>query len=238
MSAKPQNSMKPSRPAQRSPPHIADFSLGEDIDLVIGLTAAALAGNEAVKLATSHQHHGSHLMKAGLSAAVAASALKMMQREHQDHREHHHGHSGEHTRHHHSRGTLEENERQHHGHHGHHGSSAYHNEVQHFRENERDSDYSVHNLENHTHHHRRHSLDSIHSSRLLPVDRKNHSYNSQPDDTYTSASSQAPYGYTIPRSHGPSKDTTALDRLTAPDSGHHHVHFSEDYGQESSRSSR
>ncbi|KAI7786350.1 hypothetical protein LA080_004172 [Diaporthe eres] len=45
--------MKQSRPAQRSPPHIADFSLGEDIDLVIGLTAAALAGNEVVNIKTT-----------------------------------------------------------------------------------------------------------------------------------------------------------------------------------------
>lgn len=227
--------MKQSRPAQRSTPGIADFSLGEDIDLVIGLTAAALAGNEVVKLAKSHQHQGSHLIKAGLSAAVAASALKMMQREHQDHHEHHHGHGGEYTRHHHSRGTLEENERHQHEHHS---SSAYHNQARHSHDSERHSDHSGHNLENHTHHHRRHSLDSIHSSGPLPIDHESHSYNNRPDDTHTSAQSQAPYGYTIPHSHGPSKDTTALDRLTAPDSGHHHVHFSDDRGQESSRRSR
>lgn len=227
--------MKHSRPAQRSPPHIADFSLGEDIDLVIGLTAAALAGNEVVKLAKNHQHQGSHLVKAGLSAAVAASALKMMQREHQDRHAQHHGHSGEHARHHHSRGTLEENERHQYEHHG---SSTYHNQARHSHGNERHSDYGGHNLENHTHHHRRHSLDSIHSSRSLPVDHENHSYNNRPDDAHTSAPSQAPYGYTIPHSHAPSKDTTPLDRITAPDSAHHHVHFSDDYGQESSRSSR
>lgn len=228
--------MKSSRPAQRSLPHIPDFSLGEDVDLIIGLTAAALAGNEVARLAKSHQHQGSHLVKAGLSAAVAASALKMMQREHQDHHEDHNGSSREHTRHHHSRDALEENERHHHKHRG---SSANHNQAQHPRNNELHSNYSGHNLENHTHHTRRHSLDSIHTLKSLPMEHGNHTYYNQPNSTHKSALSQSSgYGYTIPQSHVSPKDTTELTGLRSPDIGHHHVHFSDDDHQDSYRSSR
>lgn len=229
--ARLRNFMRPSRPTQRSLPHIADFSLGEDVDLVIGLTAAALAGNEVARLAKSHQHQGSHLFKAGLSAAVAASALKLMQREHQDHHEHRNGHSREHTRHHHSRGMLEENGGYQHENDG---SSTHYNYVQHACNNERHSDHSERNLENHTHRHRRHSLDST-----LPVEHDNHNYYNPPNSTHTSAPSQTHgHGYTIPRSHASPEDTTTLARLTARDNGHHHVHFSDDYDQDSSRSSR
>lgn len=231
--------MKPSQPAHRSLPHIADFSLGEDVDLVIGLTAAALAGNEVARLAKSHQHQGSHLVKAGLSAAVAATALKMMQREHQDNRDHHGHHDGrsrEHPGHHHSRGTLEENE---HHHHKHHGSSGHHNEAQHPRDNERHSDYSVHNIENHTHHNRRHSLDSVHTLKPLPMEHDNHGYPNRPQSTHTPAPSQSSgHSYTIPQSRASPKDIMEVAPLRSPDFGHHHVHFSDDDDQDSFRSSR
>lgn len=234
--ARLRNFMRPSRPTQRSLPHIAEFSLGEDVDLVIGLTAAALAGNEVARLAKSHQHQGSHLFKAGLSAAVAAGALKLMQREHQDHHEHRNGHSREHTRHHHSRRMLEENE----GHeHESYDSSTRHTYAQHASDNERHSDHSERNLENHTHRHRRHSLDSVRTSRALPVEHDNHDYYNPPHSTHTSAPSQTHgHGYTIPRSHATPEDATTLARLTARDSDHHHVHFSDDYDQDSSRSPR
>lgn len=203
--------MKPSRLAQRTFPHIADVSLGEDVDLVIGLTAAALIGNEVAKLAKSHQHQGSHLVKAGLSAVVAAGALKMMQREHQDHHAHYNGRSREYTWHHCSPGILEEDQRHEHRDHG---SYTHHNQAWSSREYEHRSDYIGHILEGHQHHHRRHSLDSTRTSGLLPVDQKCHCCDDRSDDSHMSVPAQT------------------------QDMGRHHVHFLDGYDQGTSRNSR
>ncbi|KAJ4386772.1 hypothetical protein N0V93_009670 [Gnomoniopsis smithogilvyi] len=87
--------MSSSRHSRRhSLPHIPSFHLGEDIDLAIGLTAGALAGNEFLESSESHSSRASHLLKAGLSAVIAAGAFKMLGREHrenaQQHSRHHH----------------------------------------------------------------------------------------------------------------------------------------------------
>ncbi|KAK0671720.1 hypothetical protein QBC41DRAFT_315408 [Cercophora samala] len=57
------------------------INLGEDIDLVVGLTATALTADQLLKLKDSKKHKAMHLAKAGLSAATAATAFTMMARE-------------------------------------------------------------------------------------------------------------------------------------------------------------
>lgn len=230
--------MKPSRSTQHSLPHIADFSLGEDVDLVIGLTAAALAGNEVAKLARGHQHQGSHLVKAGLSAAVAASALNMMRREHQDHHRHHNNdRSREHTRHYHSQRTDEGDERHHHEHHG---PFAQHSQPEYPRDSEHHSDYSGQSLENRTRRHHHDRPESIHALSSLSVEHGNHNYDGGLGGTDMSVPFQKPeYGCEMCHRHASARATTALDRLAPPaDVSRHHVHFSDDYDQDGSRNSR
>ncbi|KAK4169785.1 hypothetical protein QBC43DRAFT_306684 [Cladorrhinum sp. PSN259] len=59
-------------------------NLGEDIDLVVGVTATALAADQLIKLKESKKHKAMHLAKAGLSTAAAATAFTMMRREHRE----------------------------------------------------------------------------------------------------------------------------------------------------------
>lgn len=157
--------MRPSQhPRRHSLPHIPTFNLGEDIDLAIGLTAGALAGNEFLESSQSHDSRASHLLKAGLSAVVAASAFKMLGREHresgQQSRHHHHGdrikddddHSSRHsTRHrvHHHQGERErgENEARDHTH----QHRAHHDD--------RIEDEDEHRRGHHHHHHHSHHRD-------------------------------------------------------------------------------
>lgn len=70
-------------------PSLSSFSLGEDIDLAIGLTAGLLAGNELLEstLSDGDGSQTSHLIKAGLGAVVAAGAFKMFGREHRENAE-------------------------------------------------------------------------------------------------------------------------------------------------------
>lgn len=68
--------------------HVPAFSLGEDVDLAIGLTASALAGNELLQAAGSKEDPTEHLFKAGLSVVAAVAAFKMMKREHEGRRHH------------------------------------------------------------------------------------------------------------------------------------------------------
>ena len=55
---------------------------GEDIDFVVGVTATALGADQLLKQASCKDHKVMHLAKAGLSAAVGATAFAMMAREH------------------------------------------------------------------------------------------------------------------------------------------------------------
>ncbi|KAK3331464.1 hypothetical protein B0H66DRAFT_97834 [Apodospora peruviana] len=60
---------------------------GEDIDFVVGVTATALTADQLLKTSACHKEHKvMHLAKAGLGAAVAATAFTMMSREHNEHR--------------------------------------------------------------------------------------------------------------------------------------------------------
>lgn len=61
-----------------------NINLGEDIDLVVGLTATALTADQVLKLKDSKKHKAMHLAKASLSAAAAATAFTMMKREHNE----------------------------------------------------------------------------------------------------------------------------------------------------------
>lgn len=231
--------MKSPQPLLHSLPHMADFSLGEDIDLVIGLTAAALAGNEIVKVAQSHQHHGSHLVKAGLSAALAAGALKMLQREHRDNQKHHNNRSREHTQYHHSRSTLEGNERHQHQSKS---STGHHNQTQSSRDEERHYDYHherhLDQREYQPHHHRRHSSDSMGTSRSLLIDHRISSCNDRFNGTNAAQLSES--DHSAHRSHVSHKAARTPSRLVtrgigldpsssvrSHDAGHH-VHFTND----------
>ncbi|KAM7219565.1 hypothetical protein V8F06_005120 [Rhypophila decipiens] len=55
---------------------------GEDVDFVVGVTATALTADQLIKQTTCKDHKVMHLAKAGLGAAVAATAFTMMSREH------------------------------------------------------------------------------------------------------------------------------------------------------------
>jgi hypothetical protein len=70
---------------------VPSISLGEPIDIVLGLTAAALTGDQLLKARNSHEHKTAHLAKAGLGAAVTVGALAMLRADHND-RSHHHRH--------------------------------------------------------------------------------------------------------------------------------------------------
>lgn len=63
---------------------LSNVNLGEDIDLVVGVTAAALTGDQLFKAAGSKEHKAAHLVKAGLGAVVTVGALRMMAREHSE----------------------------------------------------------------------------------------------------------------------------------------------------------
>ncbi|KAK1757998.1 hypothetical protein QBC47DRAFT_131873 [Echria macrotheca] len=82
-----------------------DVNLGEEIDLVVGLAATAVAADQVVKLSKSQKHKAIHLAKAGLGAAVATTAFTMMAREHAEkkeerkrHKEHQEEEKGTHYR--------------------------------------------------------------------------------------------------------------------------------------------
>jgi len=70
---------------------INDVDFGEGIDLVAGLTAAALSADQLGKVARSKKHKTEHLAKAGLGAVVALGALEMFRREHEEGKHHHDG---------------------------------------------------------------------------------------------------------------------------------------------------
>ncbi|KAK3364589.1 hypothetical protein B0T25DRAFT_69632 [Lasiosphaeria hispida] len=76
-----------SRP--HSPGLIGDLTqnanLGEDIELVVGVTAAALTADQLYKLMMTKKHKTMHLVKAGLSATVAGASFAMMLQEHHEH---------------------------------------------------------------------------------------------------------------------------------------------------------
>lgn len=80
---------------------LKDVDFGEGIDLVVGLTATALAADQLLRLKDSKQHKKMHLAKAGLSAAAAAAAFTMLQREHnerhQNNSSRHHGHHSDYS---------------------------------------------------------------------------------------------------------------------------------------------
>ncbi|OIW31429.1 hypothetical protein CONLIGDRAFT_631371 [Coniochaeta ligniaria NRRL 30616] len=62
-------------------PSNKDITLGEDIDMAVALTAAALTADQLWKVAGSKKHKVSHLAKAGVGAAVTAAAIDMYQRD-------------------------------------------------------------------------------------------------------------------------------------------------------------
>jgi len=69
--------------------HVFDsVDFGEDVDVAVGATAVAFAGDQLVK-AVGSKHQTSHLLKAGVGAVVAVGALAMFRR---DHQAKHHGH--------------------------------------------------------------------------------------------------------------------------------------------------
>ncbi|KAK4180457.1 hypothetical protein QBC36DRAFT_320013 [Triangularia setosa] len=61
-----------------------DINFGENIDLVLGVTATALTADQLLKLKDSKKNKAMHLAKASLSAAAAATAFTMMRREHNE----------------------------------------------------------------------------------------------------------------------------------------------------------
>ncbi|KAK5651803.1 hypothetical protein OQA88_11670 [Cercophora sp. LCS_1] len=65
-----------------------DINLGEEIDLVVGVTATALAADQALKMSKSKDHKAAHFAKASLGAAVATTAFTMMAREHREKKKH------------------------------------------------------------------------------------------------------------------------------------------------------
>ncbi|KAL1873994.1 hypothetical protein VTK73DRAFT_645 [Phialemonium thermophilum] len=66
---------------------LSKFDLGEDIDFVVGITAAALTADQLIKATHSKRHKTSHFAKASLSAAVAFGAFKMYQRDRDESRD-------------------------------------------------------------------------------------------------------------------------------------------------------
>lgn len=88
-------SIRKMSPNDSSRPATPPFSLSEPVDLIVGITAAALTGNQLLKASSSHDHKTSHLLKAGLGAAVAAGAFTMLRGEHEkkqnDNRKSRHG---------------------------------------------------------------------------------------------------------------------------------------------------
>lgn len=96
------NSMKDERlqdETHKSARHLHEFDLGEDVDAVIGITAAALAGDQVLRTAESEKHKTNHLLKAGVSAAVALGAFKLLHREHDEkhhNQPHRHQHNADH----------------------------------------------------------------------------------------------------------------------------------------------
>lgn len=73
---------------------LESVDFGEGVDAAIGATAIALTGEQLAKAAETKTHRTTHLLKAGLGAAVALAALKMFKRDHDENRrsQHHHGH--------------------------------------------------------------------------------------------------------------------------------------------------
>lgn len=57
-------------------------NFGEDVDFIVGVTATAVTADQLLKQTTCKDHKVMHLAKAGLGAAVAATAFTMMTREH------------------------------------------------------------------------------------------------------------------------------------------------------------
>lgn len=80
-----------SKSPKTSKSFVNDVDFGEGIDLVAGLTAAALSANQLGKVAHSKKHKTEHLAKAGLGAVVALGALEMFRREHEEGKHHHDG---------------------------------------------------------------------------------------------------------------------------------------------------
>ncbi|KAK0725887.1 hypothetical protein B0H67DRAFT_449941, partial [Lasiosphaeris hirsuta] len=62
-----------------------NVNLGEDVELVVGITAAALTADQLYKLVNTKKHKTMHLVKAGLGAAVAGTSFAMMVQEHHNH---------------------------------------------------------------------------------------------------------------------------------------------------------
>lgn len=231
--------MKSSRPVQHSLPHIADFSLGEDVEFVIGLTAAALAGNEVVKIAQSHQNRGSHLVKAGLSTALAVGSLNMMMLEHRDHHENHNGHNRQRPQKQHSRSMFEGNEHDSHGHSDHHKQDQYSRDVR------RHSDHKhIHHHdegESCPHHHHRHSLDLTEVPGSLPGVNTSRHHGDWPDGEKMPTSAQSSEsGYFVHYIRPSNISASTPNWLETQNIGHcegsftrshavgHHVHFSND----------
>src|SRR5580658_8747200 len=74
--------------------HFLDtVDFGEGVDAAIGATALALTGEQLAKAAEQKTHRTTHLIKAGLGAAVALAALKLFKRDHDENRHPHQHHS-------------------------------------------------------------------------------------------------------------------------------------------------
>lgn len=165
--------MSRSRHSRRhSLPSLSSFSLGEDIDLAIGLTAGLLAGNELLESTLSHDDgsQASHLIKAGLGAVVAAGAFKMFGREHRENAEAKRGRSHRHRVHHGGDRIEDGDERRYE--HGHHGRRHHHRNG--FYDDDDDYDPESTTMRGHRHHfrevdeerpHRKYSFESSGSSR-------------------------------------------------------------------------
>lgn len=102
----------PPKSPKTSEGFVNDVDFGAGIDLVAGLTAAALTADQLGKVAHSKKHKAEHLAKAGLGVVVTLGALEMFRREHEEGKHHHdgsdnkssHGHEHSHNdgNHHHS----------------------------------------------------------------------------------------------------------------------------------------
>ncbi|KAF4631135.1 hypothetical protein G7Y89_g6999 [Cudoniella acicularis] len=75
---------RPKKCLQTNRPHPArpkdDLSITEDAELALGATGAVLAADQLVKTIDSTEHKTSHLVKAGIGAAVAVGAWELLRR--------------------------------------------------------------------------------------------------------------------------------------------------------------
>ncbi len=79
MSNSPRRDRSPARQEAKKQGLLDRIDLGEDIDILLGAAAAAVAGTELFKAASARKHKGRHLVGAAVGAGVALGAYKLYQ---------------------------------------------------------------------------------------------------------------------------------------------------------------